>query len=737
MLRSTLSLLLCLCALSVGLTLDAQTSPTRILDRVRVDTRKPIDFHAAAFPETLYVGQQATYQVAVFLNSEARSRLRRNPEFLPPELRGLLAYELGSPTRVPPRDMNGAVYEAHVFQRALFPVAAGPLSVPAPQLSYALPQSSSYFSREEKFIVRAESAQLVVRPIPTEGRPTNFTGAIGVFTATSRLDTAAARVGDPLVFTLRVQGTGNVKLLPRPTIEIDWASAVPGTERVRVDTAGPLVRGSKEFDWILTPSRDGPVVLPAVRYGYFDPYQEKFADAEAPELSLDVRAGALVQSEAGESTTLLPLRARNANASTLRVLVDVVERSPIVAWLLLLLAPLPALLVAIVGAQSARKAARANAPIAATEQLARLASGRDENESAVRSVRRVLHSALAERLQVRPAALVAPRQLRRVLRRRGVTRETTDRVVGLLDAMDAHAFAGAAAVSARDWASESRSLLTAVDAEAVRSGGVIPPDRFGTYTGLALLLLCTSPSLTRTLQAQAPAARDAFAEASQAYERRMFAQATAGFSDLVRASPRDPDLLMNWGTAAWAAGDTVHAVMAWQRAARIDPLDADVQERLLLLPSGARGGLADVPMVPVPLLMLVAATTWLAGWLLLAIAVRQRQRGAEGRYGGLLRSVAVICLVAAALSSGAVWWGRAKLRADGLAVVLRPETLHLAPGNDADALGGVSTGDVVRALESRDGWRHVQHADGRSGWLPEQRVASLLESALLSDNTPR
>ncbi len=180
----------------------AQVGPLTILDHIRVDPRKPIDFHAAAYPETLYVGQQVTYQVAVLLNADARARLRRNPEFLPPELRGLLAYELGTPTRVPPRVMQGGEYEAHVFQRALFPVAAGSLAVPAPQLTYGLPQSSSYFSREERYVVRAESAHLVIRSLPLEGRPDTFTGAVGVLRAIAHLSAATARLGEPLVQTL-------------------------------------------------------------------------------------------------------------------------------------------------------------------------------------------------------------------------------------------------------------------------------------------------------------------------------------------------------------------------------------------------------------------------------------------------------------------------------------------------------------------------------------------------------
>lgn len=742
----------------------AQVGPTKILDRVRLDGRKSIDFHAAAFPETLYVGQQVTYQVAVFLNADARARLRRNPEFLPPELRGLLAYELGKPTRVAPSAIAGGVYEAHVFQRAMFPVAAGPLSVPAPQLTYALPQSSSYFSREERFVVRAESAQLVVRAIPTEGRPQNYSGAVGVFTATSRLDTAAARVGDPLVFTLRVQGIGNVKLLPRPPLEIAWASAVPATERVRVDTSGPLVRGVKEFDWILTPSRQGRVEIPVMRYSYFDPYLAKFADAEAATFGLDVRPGVLVTSEEGESTSLLPLRDPGASASALRSLLSDTGALPIGALVLCLLAPLPAIALGVRRGLTVRRVSRTPKSLDPRQRLLQLFGGGADASMDVRTVRRTMHTALADRLRVEPNEFVAQRQIRRALRRRGVTRETTERVVSFLDDLDAVAFsptpksvADASAPptatslqqSPSTWTRLGSQLYAAVDSEAVKSGGSLPPDRLSMHIGLALLLLALSTNAP-ALSAQTPKrsgdigiafARPAgstassagdtnaatVARATDAYQQRMFTQATELFGNLARRNPNDPDALSNWGTAAWAAGDTVQAVIGWQRAARLDPLDASLQERLALLPSGARGGLADVPLVPVPMLFAVAVGAWLLGWLLLAVHLHRGYTSPPPQH--LPLKFAAIALMAVGVGAGvAAWWGRNTLSPAGLAVVMRPETLHVAPGSDADAMGGVTTGDVVRVVDARDGWERVRHADGRLGWLPEDRVAALLDS---------
>lgn len=733
---------------AVAATLHAQPSPTAILDRVRANSTRPIDFHAAAFPDTVYVGQQVTYQVAVLLSELARTRLRRNPEFLPPELRGLLAYELGAPRRVASRSYGGVPFEAHVFQRALFAVAPGTLMVPAPQLSYTLPQSSSYFSREERFIVRAESAQLVVTPLPDAGRPPDYTGAVGVLRAKVTIDSSTARVGDPLVLTMRVSGIGNVKLLPRPVLELSWASTVPGTERISVDTSGAFVRGYKEFDWILTPSQAGRVEVPTLRYSYFDPYRRAYAYAETAPSALAVDDGTLATAVEGDNVSVLTLRTwRGASTSSPAVWLEVWRLPLLIA---LLLAPLPWLVLAIGarigGTRQSRTAATASVPRPVTLRVA----GEDDGDHA-RYTRRTLLGALAQRLNVSPQELVLRRDVERTVRRRGVTRDTTKALLVLLDALAVQGFSEVpTAVAARvDLTARADALLAAIHAEAVTHAQTIraarhAQARFALFVALSAAAIATprrtvaalplTPGPTPVQATNAPPGRAleaTVARATALYEQRQYSRSAELFADAAHVRPADVDLLANWGVAAWAAGDTVSAVIAWQRAARLEPVAVDVQERLTLLPAGARGGVAEVPMIPVPALVLAAIATWLLGWAMLAVVGAQRRRGRSSAWMGFASTAAVVALLVAVATGAAAAWGYRELDATGILVVRRPDTMRTAPGNDANAMGGVATGDVVRVEASRDGWLNVVHADGRRGWLPAGRTIPLVSPAVI------
>jgi len=126
-----------------------------------------VGFRAAVGPDTVYVGQQALYSLTVSIPPDVRQRLRRNPVFVPPEARAMLAYELPMAKSDPTREG----VETHVFRRAIFPLTPGRYQIPPSQLTYSLPQSPSFFSREEERTLRSEGVTLVAIDPPTVGRP--------------------------------------------------------------------------------------------------------------------------------------------------------------------------------------------------------------------------------------------------------------------------------------------------------------------------------------------------------------------------------------------------------------------------------------------------------------------------------------------------------------------------------------------------------------------------------------
>jgi hypothetical protein len=667
-----------------------------VVSRSRLDPSNGVNFHALVTPDTVYVGEQATYQVGVFLNDDVRYRLRRNPEFIPPELRSMLAYDLAAPRSfVSKRVVDGRHYEVHVFQRALFPLTAGQYEIPAARLNYSLPLSASFFSREESHQLRSETVPLVVIDPPQAGRPSDYNGAVGRLALETHVDSGVAKVGDPLVLTVRVTGDGNVSFFPRPSVRVPWGQLVPAEERVQLDSSATVVRGSKEFDWVITPARSGDVEVPAIRYPFFNPYTERYEIAVTAPQRLAVAPGTLIAVDAAADSArpVLPVR-RVMQADAETPLSRTRE-----FWLAMFAAPVPAAL-----ALAVRRPRLRRTPTAA-ERLRKLSRSRDAaGASDAATLRRTYAAALAERIGVAATELADRRALVRALRRSGVTADVAREADELLGELDAAVYSGAGATIANG-APRAFDVLRRVDVEARPRVIVRPSAR--SMAMLAVVGLSLGPT-----QSETP--RDAFAHGLREYEARRFARAERFFGEAARAEPGSSDAWANFGTAAWAARDTAAAAIGWQRALRLDPLAGDVRSRLDLTPGFGGSALSNVPPVTESTVALVGGTAWVLGWIGAALGIWRRRVGLRYLAYGL-GIVAVSCAVLGVRV-------REAYEARRLAVVLEPARLRSLPVLGSEAGAPVLTGEVARTVRAEGVWTLVRLGDDREGWIESDQL---------------
>jgi hypothetical protein len=669
-----------------------------VVARARVPADAPVSVHALVEPARVVIGEAAAYELAVFIADEVRQRLRRNPEYVPPDLRGVLAYDLdgrGGPRLV---QRNGRTYEVHVFRRALVPVATGALDIPPARLTYYLPQSPSFFSREETRTLYSDPVRLEVRDAPLAGRPAGWTGAVGTFTARWRTLPATARVGEAFVATVRLEGRGNVALLARPPLAAPWATVVDGAERVTLDSTATELRGAKEFDWLVTPSREGDVTMPAVPLSYLDPRAGRYATAIAPAVAVSVGVGDRV-AVAGTA----PAEAARDPGPRLPAAWRGQRPVPLdarwVTWLAVALAPVPAVVVAWRRRMPRRRRA---VPPVAWHALAP-----DDPHGAVAALRAAVDARLTTVAPLPWADAVA---LESALRRAGVTAATARAVVDAHRAWDRAAFAGRGRAAGA--AAQARTLVRAVDREAVRPARP-PRRRWRVRAAGAALLAVVAPTATGGQRAASAAA--AFTAAHTALAAGDTGTARARFAAAAAAAPRSVEAWQAVGTLAWAARDTAAAVQAWQRALRLDPLAADPRDALARVGAPQDVGIAAVPPVPRDLPAAVALIAWMAAWLGLA---RARARGHRARW-------AVVVLCAALVTGGSAAALRWAIARPGLVVVARPAPLRALPSLGGDGGAVPLTGEVARVVDRRGAWAQVRLDDGRAGWIPADRLLAI------------
>ncbi len=686
----------------VVLPMRARGIPT-VVARARIDTSPSLNLRATDAPDTVFVGQQATYEVAVFLNQTVRDRLRRNPTFYPPEMQAMLAYDLPSPGGGRRERVGSQCFDALVYRRALFPLVAGRLVIPPAQLVYSTGLSaSSLFSREESHELQTDSVTIVAVEPPASGRPSEYLGTVGDVRLESRLDSLRSRVGDPMLFTVRVTGSGNVKLFSRPVVNVPWAGMVPADERVAIDSTNPRIGGSKEFDWVLTPRIAGEFDIPPVRYGYFDPAQRRYDVAVSEDMRVHIAPGALATADTGQAEPVLAIRTRYGGPAW-----PPLQSRP-VFWLTMALIPIPA----IVG--RARRRSAATRPVRPHDPMRSLATAPARDAVALR---RQFVRALAQRLGCNPEDFTHPGALERALRRSGVSSDTARRAELLLRQLDIAAYAGVP-VPSDTAVREAAVLAHAVDAEAL-SRSELP-------FWVPALLLGLGMSVVVSVAIAADSAATHFARGVSSYVRQEYPSARESFAMAARTAPTSPDAWANYGTAAWSMSDTALAVLGWRQALALQPGASDVHQHLELPRSIGPSAPGWVPPLPRNASVWLFALLWGTAWIFAWVSTRQQAWSARNPHAWVGRLPLPLAACALLVGLGSIELETVTSGAR-LAVVRRATSLTSEPAIGMDRGPGLGTGEIVTISGRRGGWTRVEATEDRAGWIPSSQLLPIAD----------
>jgi hypothetical protein len=160
----------------------------------------------------------------------------------------------------------------------------------ASRLAFPLLQSMYSGVAPKDVTIESSPLQLKVLPLPTEGQPGNFSGAVGDFHVSSEVTPASVAAGEPLTLRLHISGAGNFDRVDSTMFDhLDhWKTYPARSSFTPSDAVGN--EGEKVFEQPLIAAQPGEQSIPGLEFTYFNPNTRQYEHAQTPAIKVTIAA---------------------------------------------------------------------------------------------------------------------------------------------------------------------------------------------------------------------------------------------------------------------------------------------------------------------------------------------------------------------------------------------------------------------------------------------------------------
>lgn len=243
-----------------------------------------------------YVGEPITIIQKVY----SRNQIVGYQKSVQPSYDGFYSQQQESPTKgqLIPENYEGVNYFTHEAMRTLAtPNKPGKISLTPFEADIVVRRQSNSRPRNifeqffgapgyEDAVVHASSRPVVIEvlPLPEQGKPENFDGAVGSFTQRVEISRSELKANEALNLKITIAGKGNLRLVNPPKLDLPEG----------FETYEPKVQEgvtSKTFDYLVIPRQEGEYELKNLDFSYFDLDTKKYVTLPSPPLKVKVLPG--------------------------------------------------------------------------------------------------------------------------------------------------------------------------------------------------------------------------------------------------------------------------------------------------------------------------------------------------------------------------------------------------------------------------------------------------------------
>ncbi len=215
-----------------------------------------------------------------------------------PALNGFWVEEIELPKNPSPRSRvaNGKQYTEYVIKKqALFAATSGTIEIPSTTFALVARTSMGGFlslGTQETVFRKTDPISIKVNPLPQEGRPVDFSGAVGDFKLECTVDKSKAELGEALTLRASLSGAGNLKTINEfPIPDLPGFRIYSSKSNESLGIRNDVLQGSKSWDYVLIPQVPGREVIPSLKFSYFSPEVKAYRELRTAALEVAVAKG--------------------------------------------------------------------------------------------------------------------------------------------------------------------------------------------------------------------------------------------------------------------------------------------------------------------------------------------------------------------------------------------------------------------------------------------------------------
>ena len=195
---------------------------------------------------------------------------------------------------------DGKSYRSVILKRVvLYPQKTGELEIEPLSLDVSLQVPTNkrdffggrIFAQTNK-TVSAGNRTINVKPLPTEGKPADFSGAVGEFQFSVTTSKTHLNASESLQAKVAINGKGNLKLFEIPSLNLPSSLEVYDpefNESVRTTLSG--MEGNVSNSYTVVPTFKGKYPIPSITFSFFNPKTEKYQTLSSGEIMINVLEG--------------------------------------------------------------------------------------------------------------------------------------------------------------------------------------------------------------------------------------------------------------------------------------------------------------------------------------------------------------------------------------------------------------------------------------------------------------